>query len=80
MIARQLEGKLKQLYRFFPVISLNGPRQSGKSTLLKHVFSKLPYVSLENPDNRQLAINDPRTFLGNFKLGAILDEIQNVPD
>lgn len=80
MIPRQLEGKLKQLYRFFPVISLNGPRQSGKSTLLKHVFAKLPYVSLENPDDRQLAIHDPRAFLGNFKRGAILDEFQNVPD
>lgn len=79
MIQRQLEAKLKQLYRYFPVVSLNGPRQSGKSTLLKNTFSKLPYVSLENPDDLELALNDPRRFLSNFKKGAILDEVQNAP-
>lgn len=79
MIERQLEVKLKQLYRYFPVVSLNGPRQSGKSTLLKNTFKKLPYISLENPDERELALNDPRRFLNNFRKGVILDEVQNVP-
>ena len=79
MIKRQLEAKLKQLYRYYPIISLNGPRQSGKSTLLKNIFTKLPYISLENPDERELALNDPRRFLSNFKKGAILDEVQNAP-
>ena len=79
MIQRQLEIKLKQLYRYFPIVSLNGPRQSGKSTLLKHTFNKIPYVSLENPDDRELALNDPRRFLSNFKKGAILDEVQHAP-
>jgi len=79
MIERQLEVKLKQLYRYFPVVSLNGPRQSGKSTLLKNTFKKLPYISLENPDERELALNDPRRFLNNFREGVILDEVQNVP-
>jgi len=79
MIQRQLETKLKTLYRYFPVVSLNGTRQSGKSTLLKNTFTKLPYVSLENPDDLQLALNDPRRFLDNFKKGAILDEVQNAP-
>ena len=79
MIERQLEVKLKQLYRYFPVVSLNGPRQSGKSTLLKNTFKKLPYISLENPDERELALNDPRRFLNNFSKGVILDEVQNVP-
>ena len=79
MIQRQLEIKLKQLYRYFPIVSLNGPRQSGKSTLLKSTFTKLPYISLENPDERELALNDPRRFLSNFKGGAILDEVQHAP-
>lgn len=79
MIQRQLEIKLKQLYRYFPIVSLNGPRQSGKSTLLKNTFKKMPYVSLENPDERELALNDPRRFLSNFKKGAILDEVQHAP-
>ena len=79
MIQRQLEKKLKQLYRYFPVISLNGPRQSGKSTLLKNTFQKLPYVSLENPDDLQIAIHDPRRFLQNYPKGAIIDEAQNAP-
>jgi len=79
MIPRSLEAILKKLYRYFPVISLNGPRQSGKSTLLKNTFGKLSYVSLENPDDLQLALNDPRRFLENFNKGAILDEVQNAP-
>jgi uncharacterized protein len=79
MIQRQLAAKLKQLYRYYPVVSLNGPRQSGKSTLLKNTFTKLPYVSLENPDELGLALNDPKRFLSNYKKGAILDEVQNAP-
>ncbi|MBX9781908.1 MAG: ATP-binding protein [Chitinophagaceae bacterium] len=80
MIQRQLEKKLKQLYRYFPVISLNGPRQSGKSTLLKNTFPKLPYVSLENPDDLRFAKADPRGFLNRFSKGVIIDEVQNAPE
>ena len=79
MIQRQLEKKLKQLYRYFPVVSLNGPRQSGKSTLLQNTFPKLPYITLENPDDLQLALRDPRRFLENYPKGAIIDEVQNAP-
>lgn len=79
MIQRQLEKKLKQLYRYFPVISLNGPRQSGKSTLLRNTFPKLPYVTLENPDDLRIALQDPRRFLQNYPKGAIIDEAQNAP-
>ena len=79
MLQRQLEKKLKQLYRYFPVISLNGPRQSGKSTLLKNTFPKLPYVNLENPDDLRIALQDPRRFLQNYPKGAIIDEAQNAP-
>ncbi len=79
MINRSLVKKLKEVYRAFPVVSLNGPRQSGKSTLLKKTFTKLPYVSLENPDDLQLALNDPRGFLSLYPKGVIIDEAQNAP-
>ncbi len=80
MIPRLLAQKMKELAQKFPVITLTGPRQSGKTTLIKELFSSLPYVSLEEPDVRQIAINDPRGFLSNFGDGAILDEVQRVPD
>lgn len=79
MIQRQLEKKLTQLYRYFPVVSLNGPRQSGKSTLLKKSFPKLPYISLENPDDLHIALSDPRRFLAAYSKGVIIDEAQNAP-
>lgn len=79
MIQREIEPILKKLFRYFPVISLNGPRQAGKSTLLKHTFKSLPYLSLENPDDRELALNDPKRFLNNLNKGAILDEVQHAP-
>ncbi len=80
MVQRQITKKLKQLYRYFPVVSLNGPRQSGKSTLLKNTFPQLPYITLENPDDLQIALNDPRRFLQNYSKGVIIDEVQNAPE
>jgi uncharacterized protein len=80
MIARTLSSKLISLSEKFQVITLTGPRQSGKTTLVKNIFPSLPYVSLEDPDIRQIALTDPRGFLSNFPRGAILDEIQNTPD
>ena len=79
MIQRQLVTKLKAIYKYFPVVSLNGPRQSGKSTLLKTTFPALPYITLENPDNLQLLLNDPLGFLNNYPKGLIIDEAQNAP-
>lgn len=64
----------------FQVITLTGPRQSGKTTLVRSSFPALSYVSLEEPDIRQIALTDPRGFLSNYPSGAILDEIQNTPD
>jgi hypothetical protein len=64
----------------FQVITLTGPRQSGKTTLVRAAFSSLPYVSLEEPDIRQIALTDPRGFLSNYPAGAVLDEIQNAPE
>lgn len=79
MIKRTIEQKLIELASYFPVISLNGPRQSGKTTLIKKVFPELPYISLEDPDQRLLATEDPRGFLQNFPQGAVFDEAQRVP-
>ena len=72
--------KLLQLARAFPVVTLTGPRQSGKSTLVRAAFPALPYLSLEDPDVRQLARQDPRRFLATYGQGAVFDEVQQVPD
>jgi predicted AAA+ superfamily ATPase len=80
MIERTLTSKIITLAQKFQVITLTGPRQSGKTTLVKAAFPDLPYVSLEEPDIRQIALTDPRGFLSNYPAGAILDEIQNTPD
>lgn len=80
MIARDITAKLLQLSGKFPVVSFNGPRQSGKTTLLKNVFPGKPYVSLEDIDVRQFASEDPRGFLATLPGGGILDEVQRVPD
>lgn len=80
MIKRILENKLLSLRQKFPVITLTGPRQSGKTTLLRAVFDDLPYVNLEDIDIRNIAINDPRGFLSNYPNGAIFDEVQRTPE
>ena len=80
MIERILTPKILALAKKFQVITLTGPRQSGKTTLVKAAFPSLPYVSLEEPDIRQIALTDPRGFLSNYPAGAILDEVQNTPD
>lgn len=79
MIPRVAERRLKEIAKYFPVVSLNGPRQSGKTTLIKACFPDLDYVSLEDPDNRLMAEEDPRNFLGNHPDGAIFDEVQRTP-
>ena len=64
----------------YPVITVTGPRQSGKTTLCREVFADKPYYSFEDLDNRIFAQQDPRGFLAQILEGAVLDEIQNVPD
>lgn len=79
MIPRQATSTLQRLAKGFPILALTGPRQSGKTTLAKHVFAQKAYVSLENPDELEFANTDPRRFLARFDQGAILDEVQRCP-
>ena len=80
MVKRILQKKCVALFKQYPVLTITGPRQSGKTTLAKISFPKKDYVNLEEPDIRNLAIEDPRGFLNSFPNGAIIDEIQRVPD
>jgi predicted AAA+ superfamily ATPase len=80
MIFRDLTNIIKLNMDKFPVIAITGPRQSGKTTLVKKIFHNLPYVSLEDIDIRTQAQEDPRGFLNNFPQGAIFDEVQRVPE
>jgi predicted AAA+ superfamily ATPase len=80
MINRHLSAKIVTLRKQFPVLTLTGPRQTGKTTLLKSIYTDLPYVTLEDIDNRSQALEDPRGFLGNFPDGMVLDEVQYAPD
>ena len=79
MIERTLKGKVIEMAEKFPVVTLTGPRQSGKSTLLKHTFPDYQYVSLEDLDLRELATSDPRGFLASYPRRVIIDEAQRVP-
>jgi len=79
MIDRAIENHLVNLFDRYPVVTLTGPRQSGKTTLCRGAFPRLPYVNLENLDTREFAASDPRGFLRIHGEGAVLDEIQRVP-
>ncbi|HEX4045905.1 MAG TPA: ATP-binding protein [Gammaproteobacteria bacterium] len=80
MLKRILSPYLIRLAGQYPVITLTGPRQSGKTTLCKSLFNTYDYISLEDLSIRNLATNDPHGFLAQFKQGVILDEIQRAPD
>lgn len=79
MIHRDLTDSLLKNYKYFPVITLTGPRQSGKTTLVREVFKELPYFSMENLNTQDFALNDPIAFLNQNQQGMILDEVQNTP-
>lgn len=79
-IEREIEEKLLNLIKTFPIVALTGCRQCGKSTLLKKLFPDWKYVSLEDLDFRQIATNDPRYFLSLYPEKTIFDEVQRVPD
>ncbi len=79
-IDRLITNAIKETYKEFSVIVITGPRQSGKTTLIKNIFSDLNYYTLEDLDVRNLALSDPRGFLKTSDKGLILDEVQNTPN
>jgi len=79
MVKREITKELLLSSKKYPVVTITGPRQSGKTTLVKKVFPKYAYYSLEDPDVRELALSDPRAFLRNAGKGIIIDEIQKAP-
>jgi len=80
MIQRNLESALRRLAASFPIVAVTGARQAGKTTLVKSVFSEHTYVTLEDPQERAFAEEDPKGFLSRFSAGAIFDEAQRWPD
>ena len=79
MISRDLEGLLKDMAGWFPVVSVTGPRQSGKSTLVRAVFPDYAYVNLEDPQQGRRAHEDPVGFIRNAPTPLIIDEAQRAP-
>lgn len=79
-ISRTLQEYLIEEAKYFPVVSLSGPRQAGKSTLLKDTFKDFEMVSLEDPDTLLIAQGDPRGFLEYYNKGVIIDEVQRMPE
>ncbi len=80
MIPRTLATRLRRAATRYPLVTLTGPRQSGKTTLARAAFPNYAYVSLELPDQRAFALEDPRGFLAQFDRPAVLDEVQRAPD
>lgn len=79
-ITRSITEEALACAKEYPIVTISGPRQSGKTTLAKHLFGNLPYYNLESPDTADLIVSDPRAFLNNNQDGAIIDEIQRVPE
>ncbi|MCD4829756.1 MAG: ATP-binding protein [Candidatus Cloacimonetes bacterium] len=79
-IKRDISAVLREAMKMFPAVILTGPRQSGKTTLAKHVFPDYDYVNLEDPDLRLFATQDPRGFISRYPRQAIFDEFQRVPE
>ena len=79
MIPRKIMRRVSELALTFPVVTIEGPRQSGKTTLAKMAFPEYTYANLEDTATRRLAETDPRGFLVKFRAPAIIDDIQRVP-
>ena len=78
-ICRVLDDRLRRMARSFPVVAITGPRQSGKTTLVRKLFADKPYLSMEDPDIRMLGLEDPRGLLARYPEGAVIDEAQHAP-
>ena len=76
---RTMEDVIKEASQYFSVISVTGPRQSGKSTLLKHLFPDIPRYSMKDVNVREFAEHDPVAFLHQHPMGMFIDEVQKVP-
>ena len=79
MIKRDIQNEFLQLLNEYPIVTILGPRQAGKTTLAVKVLSNYEYCNLEIPENREFALTDPKAFLAQFKKNVILDEIQRAP-
>jgi predicted AAA+ superfamily ATPase len=79
MLNRLASAAFEDLQRYYPIVAVTGPRQSGKTTLVRRKCTDRPYANLEEPDTREFASLDPRGFLAQFPDGAVLDEVQRVP-
>lgn len=77
---RRMQAKLLELAQHYPVLVVCGPRQAGKTTLIRHVFAEYDLVSLEDPDRREFALQDPRGFLDQYAHRVIIDEVQRAPE
>ena len=80
MVLRRMESALLALVGKFPVLTITGPRQSGKTTLIKKLFADLPYFSLENPDVYARISQDPRELFQSYGHKMVLDEVQRFPE
>lgn len=79
-VQRQIETALRSMLLKYPILALTGPRQSGKTTLLRNIFPDYQYISLENPDLRSFAAQDPLGFLKKYPEKVIFDEVQRIPE
>ena len=79
-ISRTITKFVRAQQTKYPILAITGPRQSGKTTLLRHVFKGYTYVSLENPDLNTFASEDPKGFLKKYDSNVIFDEVQRVPE
>lgn len=79
-ISRKIEGEIKKSLQYYHVVTLTGPRQSGKTTLCRKLFPELPYVNLEDIQTRFQIQQDPRAFILSCPKGAIIDEAHHYPD
>jgi predicted AAA+ superfamily ATPase len=80
LVERSITPLLRELFSSYPVVTITGPRQSGKTTLCRTLFPELPYFNLERPDLREATAADPQEFLSKAGDGAIIDEVQRVPE